>query len=503
MLLFVIRDGWGVSSTKEGNAIAAANPAYYAKLLESCPRTEVEPCGEAVGLPAGQMGNSEVGHLNIGAGRIVYQDLLKITLEQESGEFEKRPNVDAFLKSAKNSKKVHLMGLMSDGGVHSHMDHISTFVEICKKHGIENLYLHAFMDGRDTPPQSGKSYLLDMESRMEKIGLGKFATVSGRYYAMDRDKRWDRVEKAYRCLIHGEGNKAESVKECMDNSYGDNVTDEFVLPTVIDSNGLIEAGDSVFFMNFRPDRAREITMALENVNFSDFAVKDLDLNILTMTPYSTEIKAPVAYSKDNLKNTLSEVLSNAGLKQLKIAETEKYAHVTYFLNGGREEPFNGEDRILVPSPKVATYDLQPEMSAPEVTEKLLAAIQSKKYDVLIVNYANPDMVGHTGIFDAAVEAVKVVDDCVKQVVECVLDHDGAAMLTADHGNLDVMKDKDGTPYTAHSLNPVDFIFVPKRDAKEVPGLRDGGILADLTPTILDYLGIDTAEEMTGKTLFKK
>jgi 2,3-bisphosphoglycerate-independent phosphoglycerate mutase len=503
MLLLVIRDGWGVNGPTEGNAITKAEPKYYQHLIQNYPNTVIDPCGEAVGLPAGQMGNSEVGHLNLGAGRIVYQDLLKISKDLESGEFSKKPNIAAFVDKAKQGGRVHLLGLISDGGVHSHIEHIKGFVHSLKEQNITELYIHAFMDGRDTPPDSGKGYLEDLEKTLKETELGSIATVSGRFYAMDRDQRWERVEKAYKCLVHGEGEKAKSVSECMQDSYQNDVTDEFVLPTVINEEGIIKKGDSVFFMNFRPDRAREITMALLNDGFEHFPVETLDLNYLTMTPYATEINAPIAYSKDNLKNTLSEIISKSGMKQLKIAETEKYAHVTYFLNGGKEEPFKGEDRILVPSPKVATYDLQPEMSAYEVTEKLEAAIRSNKYDLMIVNYANPDMVGHTGFMDAAIKAIHTVDECVKTVVEATLECGGAVMLTADHGNSDEMLDAKGAPMTAHSLNKVDFILVPPTEDKNEYKLREGGILADVTPTILEWLNLECTDDMDGKSLIIK
>jgi len=506
MMLLIIRDGWGVNDSSEGNAVQIAKPQCYQRLLETSERTTLEPGGEAVGLPPGQMGNSEVGHMNIGAGRVVYQDLPKITKSFEEGKFVHLPVIANFLLQAqKSTGRVHLMGLFSDGGVHSHQDHFIEFLKVLKQEGIEDVFLHTFLDGRDTAPKSALGYLQNLEEQLKQLEIGKVATISGRYYAMDRDKNWDRTKKAYDAMVRGEGLECESVEQALLKSYEEGQTDEFVLPTVVDRDGLIQDGDSVFFMNFRPDRARQMSFAIENNDFQDFEVESLDLNFAVMTPYSSALEVPVAFPKDNLKETLSEVISKLGKKQLKIAETEKYAHVTYFLNGGNEDPFEGEDWVLIPSPKVETYDLKPEMSAPEVTQKLEEAILSQKYELITVNYANPDMVGHTGNLDAAVEAVKVVDECIERLLKALEKVGGQALITADHGNLDEMvSPEDGSVLTNHSLNPVDLIYVPNARDEYQTSLRFHGTgkLADIAPTLLTCMKIDVPESMDGEILLR-
>lgn len=502
MFLLIIRDGWGISSLQKGNAVHLAKPPCYYRLLREFPCTTLEPGGEAVGLPSGQMGNSEVGHMNIGAGRIIYQDLPRINLDFQNSQFEKKPEVSAFIKRARESGRVHLLGLVSDGGVHSHINHFKGMVRVLKNAGISDLYIHAFTDGRDTSPTSGVAYLRELESFLKECGVGKIASVSGRYYAMDRDKRWERLQLAYDALVRGKGVFANSVQECLESSYQENRTDEFILPTIIDPEGVIQKADHACFMNFRPDRARQLCFALENREFEGFPAEDLELDLLLMTPYSAELTSPVIYSKEFVPLVLSEHLCRHGIPQLKIAETEKYAHVTYFLNGGREDPFDGEDRILVPSPRVQTYDLCPEMSAPAVTSKLLGAIESKKYGFLAVNFANPDMVGHTGNLEAAVQAVKIVDDCIAQLLKALARVGGKAMITADHGNLDEMIDpKSGEMLTNHSLNQVDLIYVSSDPSDQRKTLRKGGKLADIAPTILAAMNLEVPDLMDGQNLF--
>ena len=494
----MIMDGFGIAP-KEGNAIAAAKTPNLDKLFAQNPLTQIGASGLDVGLPDGQMGNSEVGHTNIGAGRIVYQELTRITKSIQDGDFfQNEAFVDAMENVKKNGSALHLMGLLSDGGVHSHNTHLYGLLEMAKKFGIENVFVHCFMDGRDVPPTSGKDYVAELLKKMEEIGVGRIATVMGRYYAMDRDNRWERVEKAYAAMVYGEGEKAACGLCAMQNSYDADVTDEFVVPTVIDGAQPIKANDSVIFFNFRPDRAREITRTLVDPDFTGFERKNgfFPLTYVCMTPYdATMPNVEVAFKKESLDNTLGEYISRLGLKQLRIAETEKYAHVTFFFNGGVETQYEGEDRILVHSPKVATYDLQPEMSAYEVTDKMVEAVESGKYDMIILNFANCDMVGHTGVFDAAVKAVEAVDTCVGRVVDAILAQGGAALITADHGNADHMFDEDGSPFTAHTTNPVPLCVVGYPCT-----LKEGGRLADLAPTMLHIMGLEQPKEMTGHSL---
>ena len=454
-----------------------------------------------VGLPEGQMGNSEVGHTNIGAGRIVYQELTRITKSIKDGEFFSN---EAFTAAVENCKKndsaLHLFGLLSNGGVHSHNSHLYGLLELAKKAGLTKVYIHCFMDGRDVPPTSGKDFVEECANKLKEIGLGKIATVMGRYYAMDRDNRWDRVEKAYSAMVYGEGNKACCPVKAVEESYANDVTDEFVVPTVCEENATVKPGDSIVFFNFRPDRAREITRTFVDPEFKGFERKNgfFPLTYVCMTQYDASMpNVEVAFKPQSLKNTIGEYISNKGMTQLRIAETEKYAHVTFFFNGGVEQPYEGEDRILVKSPAVATYDLQPEMSAYEVTDKLVAAIKTGKYDMIILNYANCDMVGHTGVFEAAVKAVEAVDECVGKVVTAIREMDGVALITADHGNADKMIDTDGSPFTAHTTNLVPFCVVGYPCE-----LREGGRLADIAPTMLKIMGLPQPAEMTGESIIK-
>ncbi len=457
--------------------------------------------GLDVGLPDGQMGNSEVGHTNIGAGRIVYQELTRITKSAEEGDMEKNPALVHAMQSAKeNGKALHFMGLLSDGGVHSHNTHLYALLKMAKKTGLEKVFVHCFLDGRDVPPSSGKDYVKELMEKLQEIGVGKVATVMGRYYAMDRDNRWERVEKAYAAMVYGEGQKAECPVCAVQHSYDENVTDEFVVPTVVEGAEPIESGDSVIFYNFRPDRAREITRTLVDPDFAGFERRGgfFPLTYVCMTQYdATMPNVDVAYKPESLENTFGEYLSKNDLTQLRIAETEKYAHVTFFFNGGVEKQYPGEDRILVKSPAVATYDLQPEMSAYEVTDKMVEAVKSGKYDALILNYANCDMVGHTGVFEAAVKAVEAVDTCIGRVEAAVKEMGGCILLTADHGNADRMVDDDGTPFTAHTTNPVPFCVI-----NHPCELRSGGRLADIAPTMLKVLGLPQPAEMTGESIIK-
>lgn len=507
-VMLMILDGFGVTDRIEGNAVIAAKKPNYDMLLNNFPNTKLKASGLSVGLPEGQMGNSEVGHLNIGAGRIIYQELTRISKDIKEGKFFENEVINKAMNEAlKNDSCLHLLGLLSDGGVHSHILHLKALLKLAKQKGLKKVYVHAFLDGRDVPPSSAKTYIEDIESYMNEIGVGKIATISGRYYAMDRDKRWERVKLAYDALALGKGEKSNSAMEAVEKSYKDKKTDEFVLPTIIFQGenpiGIIKNNDSVIFYNFRPDRARELTRALNDRVFDGFERSNLNLNFVTMTQYDKTIEdVEVAYKPQNYKNTLGEYVSSLGLKQLRIAETEKYAHVTFFFNGGIEKPNEGEDRILVPSPKVATYDLQPEMSAYEVTDKLIEKLDSDVYNLIIVNYANPDMVGHTGIFEAAKKAIEDVDLCIGRVYKKIMEKGGSLFVTADHGNSENMVDYNtGNAMTAHTTNEVPFIYV----GNDVKGkkLKDGGILADIAPTILDEMGVPIPEEMTGKSLIIK
>ncbi|KUG17375.1 2,3-bisphosphoglycerate-independent phosphoglycerate mutase [hydrocarbon metagenome] len=499
-IAIIIMDGFGISPTQEGNAIAHASKPNLERLWKEYPTTTLKASGLAVGLPRGQMGNSEVGHLNLGGGRIVYQDLTRISLAVENGTFASNPVLQEAMNLArKGGSKLHLIGLLSDGGVHSHITHLYALLEMARSMDLSRVFVHAILDGRDVPPRSALGYFRDLEEKFSQTGTGSTATVSGRYYTMDRDRRWERVEKAYRCLVYGEGLRADSAEEAVRKGYDRGENDEFIMPTVVDDKGMVDDGDSIIFFNFRPDRAREITRAFVDKDFQEFATKPIRVHYTCMTQYDATLNAPVAYPAENLIDTLGEVVSRAGLKQLRIAETEKYAHVTYFFNGGKEEVNPGEDRVLIPSPKVATYDLQPQMSAYEVRDELLARLDSGRYDLVVLNFANPDMVGHTGIFEAAVKAVEVVDGCVGEIVNRILSLGGAVLLTADHGNAEKMQDSDtGQPHTAHTTNPVPISLITS-DRKSYR-LREDGILADVAPTALELMHIPQPEAMTGRTL---
>ncbi|MBQ2792259.1 MAG: 2,3-bisphosphoglycerate-independent phosphoglycerate mutase [Oscillospiraceae bacterium] len=502
-LALIILDGFGKNTSDYGNAIVSAKTPNMDKLFATCPNTLIGASGMDVGLPDGQMGNSEVGHTNIGAGRVVYQELTRITKSIADGDFfENEALVGAIENCKKNGTALHLMGLLSDGGVHSHNKHLYGLLELAKRAGLEEVYVHGFMDGRDVPPTSGKDFVIELMKKMKEIGVGKVASVMGRYYAMDRDNRWERVEKAYAAMVYGEGNKAACPVCAMDDSYKAEVTDEFVVPTVTCEGGRVSANDSVIFFNFRPDRAREITRTFVDPEFNGFERKNgcFPLYYVCMTQYDAQMpNVNVAFKPQSLTNTFGQYIADKGLTQLRIAETEKYAHVTFFFNGGVEAPYENEDRALIASPKVATYDLKPEMSAYEVTDEMLARLDSGKYDVVILNFANCDMVGHTGVFDAAVAAVEAVDTCVGKVVDKILSMGGRALITADHGNADQMYEPDGSPFTAHTTNPVPLLLVG--DSEHT--LKEGGRLADLAPTMLEMLGLAQPEEMDGKSLLAK
>ena len=502
-LMLMILDGWGINPCdNQINAIKNAAPKEYLELLTKYPHSQLKASGEAVGLPEGQMGNSEVGHLNIGAGRVIYQPLVKITKDIRDGEFFEIPVLkEAFEYAKENNTAIHFAGLVSDGGVHSHIDHIYGLLQMAKNYGLTKVYLHAFLDGRDTPPASAVDFLAQVEAKMAEIGVGKIATISGRYYAMDRDKNYDRTKIAYDNMTLGNGIEASSADEAIKASYAAGVTDEFVKPTVIDKEGLVKSGDVLINFNFRPDRARQITRAFNDKEFTFFDRNIDPIKVYCMRQYDSTIDAPVIYKDDEIVNTFGEVISKAGLTQLRTAETEKYAHVTFFFNGGVESQYPGEDRKLVASPKVATYDLKPEMSAYEVTEGAKEALVSGKYDVIILNFANPDMVGHTGVLEAAVKAIKAVDECVKVLVDTVLSLDGSVLITADHGNAELMVDPEtNAPFTAHTTNEVPFIYVSNHT--EGVTLKDGK-LADIAPTMLNILGIEQPKEMTGENLIVK
>ena len=501
-LALIILDGFGCREETKGNAIAAARTPHLDHLMACCPHTRIGASGMDVGLPDGQMGNSEVGHTNIGAGRIVYQELTRITKSFDEGEALGNPALTAAMENARRpGQALHLMGLLSDGGVHSHIRHLYGLMEMARRFAVERVYLHCFMDGRDVPPTSGIEFIAALQQKIKELGLGQIATVSGRYYAMDRDNRWERVKLAYDAIVNGEGNKDPDPVAVMRKSYDAGVTDEFIVPTVVTEGAGIKAGDSVIFFNFRPDRARELTRTLVDPDFAGFEREKgfFPLTYICMTQYdATMPNVEVAYRPESLANTLGEYLSRLGKTQLRIAETEKYAHVTFFFNGGVEAPYEGEDRVLIPSPKVATYDLQPEMSAYAVTDEAVRRIESGRYDVIILNYANCDMVGHTGVFEAAVKAVEAVDTCLGRLLAALEKAGGRALLTADHGNADQMADENGAPFTAHTTNPVPFVAIGFGDVK----LRSGGRLADIAPTMLQAMGLPQPEEMTGRSLLE-
>ena len=497
----IILDGYGIGEPNDGNAIYMAQTPVMDGLLQRWPHTKLSASGLDVGLPDGQMGNSEVGHTNIGSGRVVFQDLPRITKAIEDGTFFENPVYAAALDNAANGKALHILGLLSDGGVHSHNGHLYGLLEMAKRMGLTKVYVHAIMDGRDVPPDSGLGFIKELQAKLASLGVGTIASVTGRYYAMDRDNRWDRVEKAYAAFVYGEGNHGTPV-EVMEKSYAEGVTDEYVVPAVTCEGGRVAEGDSVIFFNFRPDRAREITRTFVDDAFTGFARRygRFPVHYVCFTQYdATMPNVSVAFRPQVLTNVLGEYLAKNGKTQLRIAETEKYAHVTFFFNGGVEAPFEGEDRALINSPKVATYDLQPEMSAYLVADECVKRIESGKYDVIILNFANCDMVGHTGVFSAAVKAVEAVDECAGKVIDAVLAAGGAVLLTADHGNADKMYDPDPEhPFTAHTTNPVPFLVAGLGDVK----LRQGGVLADIAPTMLKVMGLPQPEEMTGKSIIE-
>ncbi|MDD6032500.1 MAG: 2,3-bisphosphoglycerate-independent phosphoglycerate mutase [Oscillospiraceae bacterium] len=498
----LILDGFGKSTSDYGNAITAANTPNLDKYMSECPHTLIGASGLDVGLPDGQMGNSEVGHTNIGAGRVVYQMLVKITKDIQDGVFFKNPALLSAMENCKaNGSALHLMGLLSDGGVHSHNEHLYGLLQMAKANGLEKVYVHCFLDGRDVPPSSAADFMRQLCDKMKEIGVGQVATIAGRFYAMDRDNAWDRVEKAYAAMVYGEGVKGCCPVGAIEKSYENGVTDEFMLPTVVTPEGTIKANDSVIFFNFRPDRARQITRAYVDPDFKGFERRNgfFPLKYICMAQYdATMPNVEVAYPPEALTMTFGEYVSQCGKTQLRIAETQKYAHVTFFFNGGEEKTFPGEDRILIPSPDVETFDLKPEMSAYEVTDAVVKAIEEDKYDTIILNWANCDMVGHTGIFDAAKAAVEAVDTCVGRTVEAILKKGGAALITADHGNAEKMYEPDGSPFTAHTTNPVPLIL-----AGYPCTLKEGGRLADLAPTMLELMGLEQPKEMTGESLIAK
>lgn len=505
--LLMILDGYGASTKRHGNAILNANKKNIDSLFEKYPNTTIAASGMDVGLPVGQMGNSEVGHLNIGAGRIVYQELSKITNSIETGSFFENEALNKAMDHAKsNDSTLHLVGLLSDGGVHSHLTHLFALIHLAKKKGLKSVMIHALLDGRDVPPRSADQYIANLEKVINQTGLGQIALISGRYYAMDRDNRWERVEKCYDAMTLGIGEKASSASAGLKNAYARNENDEFVLPTLIalqeNTIATVEDNDAMIMFNFRPDRAREITRCFVDENFNGFQRKKMINNLyyVCMTQYDAEMPHVfVAFPPQSLNNTLGEYISTLGLRQLRIAETEKYAHVTFFFNGGIEAPNNGEDRILVASPKVATYDMKPEMSAFEVTEKVIEQINDKKYDLIILNFANADMVGHTGNMEATQKSIEALDACVPKVIEAMVSNGGQVIITADHGNADALLDDQNRVITAHSINPVPFLIIANRPVT----LREDGILADVAPTLLDLMGIEKPAEMTGKSIITK
>ncbi|WLR41421.1 2,3-bisphosphoglycerate-independent phosphoglycerate mutase [Bacillus carboniphilus] len=503
----IILDGFALNDEVVGNAVEQAKKPNFDRYWNQYPHSTLTACGEAVGLPEGQMGNSEVGHLNIGAGRIVYQSLTRVNVAIREGEFfENQTFIDAMNNAKEKGTNLHLFGLLSDGGVHSHIHHLYALLKMAKKQDVENVYIHGFLDGRDVGPQTAKQYIEQLNDKMNEIGIGEIATIHGRYYSMDRDKRWERVEKSYRAMVYGEGPSYPNAVECIEDSYENGIYDEFVIPSVIEKEegspvATIKDNDSVIFYNFRPDRAIQISNTFTNKDFRDFDRGEKapeNLHFVCLTHFSETVDGYVAFKPVNLDNTIGEVLAQNDLKQLRIAETEKYPHVTFFMSGGREAEFAGEERILINSPKVATYDLQPEMSAYEVTDALLGEINADKHDAIILNFANPDMVGHSGMVEPTIKAVETVDECLGKVVDGIVAKGGTAIITADHGNAEVLITKEGTPHTAHTTNPVPVIVT-----KEGVELRDGGILGDLSPTLLDLLNIEKPEEMTGTSLIKK
>ncbi len=500
--MLMILDGFGLNEESRGNAIAQADTSALDQICRSYPSTALDACGLAVGLPAGQMGNSEVGHLNIGAGRIVYQELTRITKAIEDGDFFKNKSLlSAMNHVKKHDSALHLLGLLSDGGVHSHISHLIALLDMAKKEGLEKVYVHCFLDGRDVPPRCANQYIESLQNHMNQIGLGEIAVISGRYYAMDRDKRWERVEKAYDAMTLGHGFEAATGCAAVDAAYQRDENDEFVQPTATGA-GVVNHNDAMIMFNFRPDRAREITRAFVDKDFDGFNRKKTieNLKYVCMTQYDASMpNVEIAFPPQTLENTFGDYISSMGLSQLRIAETEKYAHVTFFFNGGVEAPRPGEDRILVPSPKVATYDLQPEMSAFQVTEQVLQQIEDEKHDCIILNFANADMVGHTGIMEAAIKAIEALNACVPKIVDAVLAKGGQVLLTADHGNADCMIDDDGNVVTAHSLNQVPLVHIAHQPVK----LNQGGKLADIAPTLLDLMGLEIPKEMTGRSLVKK
>ena len=501
-VMLMILDGWGVAPARDVNAATLAQTPNLDRYFAEFPHTTLEASGMEVGLPEGQIGNSEVGHLNIGAGRIIYQSLTRITKAIKDGDFFDNEVLCACMDKTKNAgKALHLMGLLSDGGVHSNINHLIALLQMAKARGLEKVYVHAFLDGRDVPPKSAVGFIKQLQEAIAGMEFGKIATVMGRYYAMDRDNRWDRIEKAYKTLVLGEGNLVANPVQGVEASYEAGVTDEFVEPMVVEGvDAKITSGDGIIFFNFRPDRARQITRALNDAEFPHFErpASALPVNYVCMTQYDATIDAPVAYPPEEYNDTLGEVLAKEGKHQLRIAETEKYAHVTFFFNGGVEEPNLNEERILINSPKVATYDLQPEMSAYDVTDALLAELDKDKFDVVVLNYANPDMVGHTGVLPAAIKAMEAVDECVGKVVDKVLSLGGSVCITADHGNLEKMAEADGTPHTAHTTNIVPFILVSNEEHK-----LHSGVLADIAPTMLELLNIEKPAVMTGSSLIEK
>ncbi|MFJ7848171.1 2,3-bisphosphoglycerate-independent phosphoglycerate mutase [Peribacillus sp. NPDC097224] len=503
----IILDGFGCRKEEEGNAVYHAKKPNFDRFWEQYPHSHLTASGEAVGLPAGQMGNSEVGHLNIGAGRIVYQSLTRVNLAIREGEFAENPTLlDAMTHAKEKGTALHLFGLLSDGGVHSHIEHLYALLKLAAKEGVKDVFVHAFLDGRDVGPKTAKGYIKDAEAKMKEIGVGQFATISGRYYSMDRDKRWERVEKSYRSMVYGDGPAYGSAMECVDDSYEHGIFDEFVIPSVITAEdgkpvATIQDEDAVIFYNFRPDRAIQISNTFTNKDFRSFdrgPGHPEHLHFVCLTHFSETVDGYVAFKPTNLDNTIGEVLSQNNLTQLRIAETEKYPHVTFFMSGGREEKFPGEERILINSPKVATYDLQPEMSAYEVMDALLEQIEADRFDAILLNFANPDMVGHSGMLEPTIKAIETVDECLGKIVDLIVAKGGTAIITADHGNADEVVTLEGNPMTAHTTNPVPVIVT-----KNQVTLRTGGILGDLAPTMLDLLGVEKPVEMTGKSLLFK